>query len=96
MIEDPALTTGKRMDSWAAEFDYWEICDQCCMNLFWKTPHAWKKAAEWSSSKGEFVKRAGFALMAVLAWKDRTANDRDFERLLKFVKRNLRTSVKMS
>ena len=37
MIEDLELVTEEQMDKWVSEFDNWEICDQCCMNLFRKT-----------------------------------------------------------
>ncbi len=34
MIAEPKKTSSELMDAWASEFTYWEICDQCCMNLF--------------------------------------------------------------
>ena len=49
------------------------------MNLFDKHPLACQKAVEWSKREEEFVKRAGFAMMAVLAWHDKTADDSAFE-----------------
>ncbi len=73
LVDDPGSVTAKQMDAWASEFDYWEICDQCCMNLFWRTPSAYEKCHEWTDADGEYVRRAGFALMAVLAWKDKAA-----------------------
>ncbi|HJQ67286.1 MAG TPA: DNA alkylation repair protein, partial [Gemmatimonadales bacterium] len=39
---------------------------------------AWEKARQWSRSPREFVKRAGFALMASLAGHDKTASDAKF------------------
>ena len=44
MIDDPKQLTEDQMENWAMEFDYWEICDQACMNLFEKHPLAWQKA----------------------------------------------------
>jgi len=77
IIDDPRLVTEAQADAWIKEFDYWEICDQCCMNLFWKLPFADKKAIEWSGRTKEFEKRAGFALMACFGWKDKAiANER--------------------
>ena len=70
MIEDLKVVTEGQIEGWVKEFDYWEICDQCCMNLFEKTRFAYKKAIEWSSKEKEFVKRAGFVLMARLAVSD--------------------------
>jgi 3-methyladenine DNA glycosylase AlkD len=75
MIDDPKLVTEKQMENWAKEFDSWDVCDQICMNLFDRTPIAYEKAIEWSDRKEEFVKRAGFALMACLVWYDKNAKD---------------------
>lgn len=67
MIDDPALVTLEQMESWVQDFDSWDVCDQACMTLFSRTSLGIEKAHEWSTRKKEFVKRAGFALMASLA-----------------------------
>jgi 3-methyladenine DNA glycosylase AlkD len=82
IVDDPDLVTASQMDQWVSEVDSWDLCDQCCLNLFDKTPFAWKKAVEWSRSELEFTRRAGFALMAALAWHEKNAPDRRFIRLL--------------
>jgi len=82
MIDDPRGVTEHQMERWAAGFDNWETCDQCCMNLFENTPHAYRKAAEWACREEEFVRRAGFVLMARLAVSDKKASD---ERFLQFL-----------
>ena len=56
MIDDPDVVTEEQMERWAKEFDYWEICDQCCQNLFEKTKFAYQKAIEWHSNDKEFIK----------------------------------------
>lgn len=85
MIDEPAKVTEKQMDNWALCFDYWEIVDQCCMNLFEKTPFAAAKAVEWSGRPEEYVKRAGFVLMARLAVSDKRAPDSLFEGFLPLI-----------
>jgi 3-methyladenine DNA glycosylase AlkD len=87
MIENPEIVTEEQMEGWVNEFNYWEICDQCCMNLFEKTRFAYKKAVEWSSRVEEFVKRAGFVLMARLAVSDKKADDDKFEKFFPIIKR---------
>lgn len=87
MIDEPDKVSSEQMDSWASEFTYWEICDQCCMNLFWKTIIAYDKAFDWASREEEYVKRAGFALVAVLAWKDKSAEDGKMEQFLPIIGR---------
>ena len=79
MIDEPEMVTEEQMEKWVLDFNYWEICDQCCMNLFEKTVFAYEKAIEWSSRKEEFVKRAGFVMMARLAVSDKKADDSMFE-----------------
>ena len=87
LIDDPALVSEGQMDRWATDFDNRAICDACCGNLFDKTPFAWKKARGWSERKEEFVKRAGFALMAYLAVHDKKADDESFLKFLPVIKR---------
>lgn len=87
MIDDPELVTEEQMKRWVKEFEYWEICDQVCQNLFTYTKFAYQKAIEWSGRNEEFVKRAGFALMAWLAFKDKEAEDDQFEKFLPIIKR---------
>lgn len=77
-IADPARVTPAQMDRWCRDFDNWGICDTLCMHLFDRTPHAWAKVAEWSTSEEEFVKRAGYALLASLAGHDKKAGDQPF------------------
>jgi 3-methyladenine DNA glycosylase AlkD len=87
MVDEPEMVTERQMDAWARAFNSWDLCDQVCMNLFDRTPHAWKKVREWAKRDEEFVRRAAFALVACLAWHDRVAPDREFLRLLPVIKR---------
>jgi len=87
MIDVPEKVTERQMETWVKDFDSWDVCDQCCSNLFDKTEFAYRKAVEWSKRNGEFVKRAGFVLMAVLSVHDRKANDAEFLKLLPIIER---------
>ncbi|MCL0077185.1 DNA alkylation repair protein, partial [Dehalococcoidia bacterium] len=87
MIDDPELVTEEQMGEWVKEFDYWEVCDQVCQNLFIYTEFAYQKAIEWSRRNEEFVKSAGFALMMWLAFKDKKAKTEQFEKFLPVIKR---------
>jgi len=78
------------MERWAKGFDSWAICDGCCLSLFDKTPFAYRKALAWSRREEEFVKRAGFSLMAVLAVHDKAAGDAKFLKFLPAIKRQSR------
>ena len=52
-----------------------------------KTEYAWRKAVEWSDRTEEFVKRAGFVLMAQLSVHDKKASDSHFTKFLPIIKR---------
>ncbi len=82
MVDEPAKVTRRQMDRWAADFDSWDVVDGCCGTLFDKTPHAYAKAMQWSASRREYVKRAGFVLMTQLAVHDKRAPD---EAMLQFL-----------
>lgn len=79
MIADSKQVTEELMEAWVVDFDSWDVCDQVCMNLFDKHPLAYEKAVEWSRRDEEFIKRAGFAMMASLALHDKQAGDTAFE-----------------
>lgn len=87
MIEDHSALTDEQMERWAADFNSWDLCDQCCNNLFRKVTCAHDKAVAWMSRPEEFVKRAGFVLAACLAVHDKKASDEQFARFLTLIER---------
>jgi len=90
MIGDPAKVTAAQMEHWARGFNSWDVVDGACCYLFVHAAPAWKKTADWSRRKEEFVKRAAFSLMAYLSYKDKSAPDAKFIRLLTVIKRESR------
>jgi len=97
MIDDPALVNDEQMERWVTDIDSWDVGDQVCMNLFKKSPLAWRKVDEWSMRKEEFVKRTAFGLLACLAWHDKKADNEKFVQLFHIVMRGAedeRNSVK--
>ncbi len=86
-VDDPALVSKKQMDAWAADFDSWDVCDQCCCDLFYRTEFATGQVLAWSSRKEEFIKRGAFAMIAAIAWHDKTATDSKLRKFLPVIKR---------
>jgi 3-methyladenine DNA glycosylase AlkD len=86
-VDDPAEVTEKQMEAWVRDFDSWDICDQASTSLFDQTRHGWSKAVEWAKRDEQWVRRAGFALMAGLAVHDKVAADRTFSKLLPLIER---------
>jgi 3-methyladenine DNA glycosylase AlkD len=87
MIEDPECVTSRQMDRWVRYFDNWDVCDGTCCHLFVFARPAWAKAYAWSKRRKEFEKRAGFALAAYLAYRDKHAPDAKYRRFLKVIER---------
>ncbi len=96
LVDLPEMVTEGQMETWVADLDSWDVCDQLCNNLFTYAPQAWPKALEWSGRDEEFVKRAGFVLMATLAVHDKGAPDERFLPLLAAIEREAPTSATLS
>lgn len=77
-VAEPDRVTLVQMERWCRDFDNWSICDTACFHLFDRTPHAWRKIEQWSTRRGEFQKRAAFALLASLALHNKDASDDEF------------------
>jgi len=75
MIEDADLLTPEQADAWAADLDSWDVCDHLTGNLVRRAAWAPAKAGEWAGREEEYVRRAGFSLMASLAGRTRGAPD---------------------
>lgn len=77
-IDDYKQVNLRQMGKWVKDFASWDICDQCCSNLFDKTPYAIDKIFEWTASENEFIKRAGFVLIAAMAVHNKELDDKVF------------------
>ena len=88
MIDDPKRVTREQMESWARDFDNWATVDGTCSYLFCRTPFAYEKAVEWTTREAEFVKRAGFSLMAYLAVHDKKADDKKLATFLPVIEKH--------
>jgi 3-methyladenine DNA glycosylase AlkD len=85
IVEQPECLSRKQMHSWAKDFDSWDVCDQACMNLFWRSPDAWHMAEKWSNARAEFVRRAAFALIASLASKQKNTPAERWDQALEMI-----------
>jgi len=87
MVDEPQKVSSRQINDWLKDFNSWDLCDQCCMNLFDKLPSAFQKAKEWAKRKREFERRAGFALMASLAFHDKKVKDEEFLKFFPLIKK---------
>jgi len=87
LIGESGKVTAAEMERWVRDFDAWDVVDAACCYLYAQARPAWKKAAEWSRRREEFVKRASFSLVAYLSYKDKAAPDARFARFLRMIER---------
>ena len=85
LVADPAQWTVSQMNHWTQGMAAWDVCDQACLNAFRRSPLAWERIPVWAAGREEFVRRAGFALLAVLAVHDKQRADADFIGLLPLI-----------
>ena len=85
LVDDPERVTAAQLEAWCRDFDNWAIVDTACFALFDRTPHAWSKVAQWSARRGEFQRRAAFALLWSLTVHDKEAGDAKFLEGLRLV-----------
>src|SRR5580658_5669705 len=87
LIGEAEKVTAEQMERWVRDFDSWDLVDTACCYLYARAKPAWNKVYEWSRRRSEFEKRAAFSLAAYLAYKDKAAGDRKFERFLAVIER---------
>lgn len=86
MLADPAQMTREKLDAWAKELNSWDICDLCANNLFSKVKNPLKLAERWMKREEEFVRRAGFAVLASLSVPRAKTTDEELIKLLPLIK----------
>jgi len=87
MIDPPEQVTTAQMNRWVRDFDNWDVSDGTCCHLLAFAAPAWNRAIAWATRTKEFEKRAGFALIAYLAYRDKMAKDSQYTKTLSLLLR---------
>lgn len=87
IVDDPGLVTEAQAERWILDVRSWDLCDGLCCNLLDRTPFVLDLAVAWSGRGEEFVKRAGFVLMACAAAHRKEVEDERFVRFLPIILR---------
>jgi 3-methyladenine DNA glycosylase AlkD len=88
LVDEPAKVTARQMDRWVSGLDSWDLCDQACARLFVNTPFVEDAIRRWVADEREFVRRAGFALLAAYAVHGKAVPDARFLPLIDLVERH--------
>lgn len=79
LIADPERATLTLLDHWTNEIGNWAQCDAACGEYFQKTRYAYRLPERWCKSPKEFVRRAGFVMIAAMAVHHKRTEDQVFE-----------------
>ena len=77
-IADATVADEDLLNSWVKDLDSWHITDSFVCHLVKYSKLATKMVYDWVKREPEFEKRAGYALIAVLAWTKNDYADHDF------------------
>jgi 3-methyladenine DNA glycosylase AlkD len=86
-IADSKLLKKMIVNHWVRDFDNWAICDGVCLHCFRYTPFAHDLAKAWPKRKEEFIRRAGFTMIATLSVADKESDDAVFLAYLPLIKK---------
>ncbi len=86
MLADPLQMTQAQLDAWAHDLNSWDICDACALNLFSRVKTPFNLVEHWIKQEPEFVRRAGFATLAVLAMPRAKTQDKELLKMLPLIK----------
>lgn len=86
MLADPNKMTRTQLDQWARDLNSWDICDACALNLFSHVKNPFTLIERWIKKEEEFVRRAGFATLAVLAMPRAKTDEKKLLAMLPFIK----------
>ena len=79
LLDLPLEVTQDQLIGWTYDFYSWDICDQVIGNLFRHVPFFPNLIPGFCAANEEFVRRAGFAGMAVLAIHEKSWKPEKFE-----------------
>ncbi|HDR7260360.1 DNA alkylation repair protein [Bacillus paranthracis] len=88
MILDPKKVTTELLNKWVQEVDYYCLMD-VLMTAICTSPIAIERMEDWTKSDDEWIGRAGWALLANMAIKNKTLQDDVFSPYLDEIKENI-------
>jgi 3-methyladenine DNA glycosylase AlkD len=86
-IDEPKKITPEEADEIIESIDIWGLGDQYVKNQLAKTSFRITKAEQWTNDTREYVKRAGYQLIQILAKEDKTLPDTWFDAYLNHIKK---------
>ncbi|MFH0734293.1 MAG: DNA alkylation repair protein [bacterium] len=89
LLDEYVKVTEEQMELQVLDFDSWDVCDLTCNNLYVYTQYCEKKIFEWTGREEEFVKRAGYVLIACSAVHHKEWSNEKFISFLPLIEEGL-------
>lgn len=89
MIIDPKQAEEDFLDRMVKDISYYALVDIYVRNIVSKSPHARKKMEQWIKSKDEWVGRAGWMLLSILAMQDKDLPDVQLEKYVQAIEKSI-------
>lgn len=86
-IADPEKVTERLIDKWVKDLDSWDLCDGFTAILVRSSAFATTKPFEWVHRDETYIRRAGFSLIAQMAWQKNDFKDALFKKFLPLIER---------
>ncbi|MBC6441051.1 MAG: DNA alkylation repair protein [Rhodospirillales bacterium] len=74
-IADPSLADDRLLETWVNDLDEWSLTDAFTAHVVRPSALAIEKSHAWAQAEPTFVRRAGFATVAQLAWLRTSATE---------------------
>jgi 3-methyladenine DNA glycosylase AlkD len=85
LIADKKQINDELLEKWVHELNSWDICDNLMTKYVRFAPNAFELIDRWQQSEKEFVRRAGFALIAFVAVHYKKNPDEDFLHFFNYI-----------
>lgn len=92
MITDPSQVDEEMIENWLKDITYYVLIDSFVSNIVSQTDIAKIKMELWTKSAEEWVGRAGWQLLALLAMKDESLTDNYLEKYLNRIEKRIHKS----
>jgi 3-methyladenine DNA glycosylase AlkD len=93
MIADPDKMDKKTLQMWVEDIDYYVLCDEFVKSLVIRTEHAKELMGKWIESEKEYVGRAGWTIMSLLAMdQGDLSKDKYYQKMLKRIESDIHDS----
>jgi 3-methyladenine DNA glycosylase AlkD len=89
MIIDPKQAEEGFLDRLVKDISYYTLVDIFVRNIVSKSPLAREKMENWVKSKDEWVGRAGWTLLSILAMQDQDLSDSQLHKYLQTIEKNI-------